>query len=250
MVDPFIQKAETKQLSSRQQKSHALNSWETKNTVCQIKFEHVSRLVRELLYHTYHGKEDHPSVDAFLCFCDKVAPTVKFDASNVREGGPKFFIQATPNYPVEKLTLFFLEIGLDMYEGKTSGENWEMVTSGYELLERLFGADKAQALAKPKDKKSAKVDVPVMEPGYDNVKDEDGQIKIKFIKEWSENPDWQEKFKHWGPNGIQDKEQSLSSPGSSSSSRKRSSFLLMLAKCRLGVKHTKKICFGFVNNSS
>ena len=93
-----------------------------------------------------------------------------------------------------------------------------MVTSDYELLEHLLGANKAQALATPKDNKAAKADIPMMGPAYDNVKDEDSYIKIWFIKEWPENLDWKEKFKYWGPNGIQDKEQSLSSSGLSSSS--------------------------------
>ena len=214
-----MQNAEIKRPPGRPRKSNAVNSWETKNTVSRVKFEHVSRLLRELQYLTYHGKEDHASVDAFLCFRDEVTPTVKFGEPNKREGGPKFFIQATPNYPVEKLANLFLEIGQDMRNGATRGDNWEMVTSGYDLFDRLFGDKIAKTLATLKPgNKGAKAAVPVLGPGYDDLKDNQGNVAAKLIVEWPENEEWQEKFRHWGPNGIQNEDSSSSSGSSNSSS--------------------------------
>ena len=44
------------------------------------------------------------SINTFLCVYDKVPITVTHaGATNKRENGPKFFIQARPNYPVQKL---------------------------------------------------------------------------------------------------------------------------------------------------
>ena len=218
-----MQNAEIKRPPGRPRKSNAVNSWETKNTVSRVKIEHVSRFLRELQYLTYHGKEDHASVDAFLCFRDEVTPTVKFGEPNKREGGPKFFIQATPNYPVEKLANLFLEIGQDMRNGATRGDNWEMVTSGYDLFDRLFGDKIAKTLATLKPgNKGAKAAVPVLGPGYDDLKDNQGNVAAKLIVEWPENEEWQEKFRHWGPNGIQNEDLSSSS-GSSTSSASGSS---------------------------
>ena len=218
MDDPFTQNAEIKRKEGRPRKSNAVNSWETKNNVSRVKFEHASCLVRELQYLTYHGNEDRPSVDAFLCIRDGVTPDVKFGELNERKGGPKFFIQATPNYPVEKIAEFFLQIGLDMCYGRTNGDNWEMVSSGYDLLDRLFGADKAKTLARlKKGNNGAKAAVPVLGPGYDDLKDRRGNVATRLIAEWPTNQEWQEKFKHWGPNGILDEEQSSSPSGLSSS---------------------------------
>ena len=186
---------------NRHKAINAVNTYETKVNGARIKFEEVSRSVRGLQYYTYHGSKDMASVDLFLCVYDGVPISVP-DSSETkqRENGPKFFIQARPNYPVRELSKLFTTMGNEMAKGKTRGANWEFCTSGSELLGGLFGEEEADRLMRDAvtGGKSARIPVPVYGPGYHDRADK----KKKFVKVVQHNPTnqgWKKKFRSWGP---------------------------------------------------
>ena len=185
---------------TRNKALNAFNTFEAKVYGVRTKFEEISRSVRGLQYYTYHGNDDMASIDTFLCVYDEIPTTVKDQyVTKKRDDGPKFFIQARPNFPVQKLAELFTTMGREMSEGKTSGTNWEFGTSGSELLKGLFGEKERDRLIRESitRPKSAKLPLPVYGPGYTDRVNANETKKVTVVKFRPGDETWLQKFKDW-----------------------------------------------------